>query len=82
MEAVSLGSVLNPLIILGIDLIDNGNLTGWNTSPQASVLMGSGYMYRMKDSVFELMIDLFSVFGAERDLNGHFVQSLILKMRK
>lgn len=57
MEAVSLGSVLNPLIILGIDLIDKRNLTGWNISPQASVLMDSGYMYRMKDSVFELMIE-------------------------
>lgn len=82
METVSLGSVLNPLIILGIDLIDNRNLTGWNISPQASVLMDSGYMYRMKDSIFELTIELFSVVRAERDLHGHFVQSLILKMRK
>lgn len=82
MEAVFLGSVLAPLIILGIDLIANRYLTGWNTSPQASVLMDSGYMYRMKDTVFELMIELFSVFRAERDLNGRFVQSLLLKMRK
>ena len=76
------GAVLAPLIILGIDLIANRYLTGWNTSPQASVLMDSGYMYRMKDTVFELMIELFSVFRAERDLNGHFVQSVLLKMRK